>query len=166
MDIALAFPILGILAVIQSAVISRINLLHGSADLILVFLIAWAAQQRVKSAWHWCIIGGLMTSILSGLPFGALLIGYLISVGVAVLLCQRVWKTPVLALFLAVFVGTMTSHMIALITLRITGVELPLSEAINLVMLPSLILNLLFVLPAYALMGDLSKWLYREEIEV
>jgi hypothetical protein len=38
---------------------SRIPLLHGSADLILLALVAWALQKRVNTAWQWALIGGL-----------------------------------------------------------------------------------------------------------
>ena len=46
----LSLPVLGVLAMLQVAVISRAPLLQGSADLVLIALIAWTLHERVRSA--------------------------------------------------------------------------------------------------------------------
>jgi hypothetical protein len=53
-----------------------------------------------------------------------------------------------------------------MIVLRLFGNPLPWIEAFNLITLPSIILNLLFAIPAYALLGDLANFLYPEELAV
>ncbi len=82
----IAIPIFIGLAIFQSTVVSRIPLLHGTADLVLLALVAWALQERVKTHWQWSIIGGLLISILSAMPFGVLLIGYLMATVIALIL--------------------------------------------------------------------------------
>ena len=148
------------------AVLSDLQLLHGSVDLILVAVIAWALQKRVDSAWRWGIIGGLLVTIASALPIGVALIAYPLAVGVAVLLRQRVWQIPVLAMFVSTILGTVVVQAISLITLRLTGSSLPVIESLELVTLPSILLNLLVSIPAFAIFSDLAEWLYPEEIEV
>ncbi len=162
----IAIPILSVLLIFQSAVVSRITLLHGSADLLLLAVVAWALQKRVDTAWHWSVIAGLMISFVSALPFGVALIGYPLAVGLALLLRQRVWQVPILAMFLATFFGTLATQAMALATLRLSGDPLPILQAFNLIILPSILLNLLLAVPAYALLGDLAGWLYPEELEV
>jgi hypothetical protein len=49
--------------------------------------------------------------------------------------------------------------------LNILGTPLPFFEAVNLVILPSLLLNLLAALPVNGLMGEIAGFLYPEEIE-
>jgi hypothetical protein len=39
-------------------------------------------------------------------------------------------------------------------------------QALNIVTLPSILMNLLFAIPVYALVSELADWLYPEEIEV
>jgi hypothetical protein len=46
------------------------------------------------------------------------------------------------------------------------GVPLPINDSINLVILPSTLLNLLLALPIYAIVSDLAQWVYPEEVEV
>jgi hypothetical protein len=69
-------------------------------------------------------------------------------------------------MLVAVFMGTIIVHGLSYLALRFTGNPIPLLSALNLITLPSLLLNLLVAIPAYALIGDLAEWLYPEELEV
>ena len=60
-----AVPVILLTVILQSAVISRVYLLSGSADLPLVMLAAWALQDGVDSAWHWAIATGLLVGFIS-----------------------------------------------------------------------------------------------------
>jgi hypothetical protein len=162
----IAIPILVVLEILQSAIISRLQLLRGTTDLVLLVVVAWALQKQVRTAWQWGIIGGLVVSLFSALPFFIPITGYLLCVGLTLLLRRRVWQVPILAMFFAVFTGTIITHLVAMIGLRLTGNIIPWVEGFNLITLPSLLLNLLLALPAYSLMGDLAGWLYPEELEV
>ena len=166
MSTLLAIPVLSLLLILQSAIFSRITLLHGSADLLLLAVLAWALQERVDTAWRWGIIAGLLVSMASALPFGAALSGYLLATGMALLLRQRVWQRPVLAMFVATFFATLLTHAIDLAALRLAGSPISLSESLNLITLPSILLNLLLAIPIFALLSDLGDWLYPEELEV
>jgi len=166
MAVLIAFPILSGLLIVQSAVLSQIPLLHGTADLVFLAVAAWSLQKRVRSAWAWAVIGGALVSFLSAMPTGVILAGYLLSVGLALLLKQRVWQVPVLAMLLTVFFGTLGIHLLSIVTLRVAQTPISVTEAINLVTLPSVLLNLLLAVPFYALLGDLANWLYPEGLEM
>jgi hypothetical protein len=60
MSVILSIPILSMIAVFQSAVVSRLPLNRGTADLMLVVLVAITLQKSVKSIWLWSIVGGLL----------------------------------------------------------------------------------------------------------
>ena len=162
----LAFPILGILLIFQTAVFSDLMLVHGTADLVLVAVTAWALQRQVETAWQWGIIGGLLVTIASALPLGVALIAYPAVVGIAILLRQRVWQVPVLAMFVSTIIGTFVLHAISLFTLRLAGSALPILESLELITLPSMLLNLLVAIPAFVIFSDMADWLYPQEIEV
>jgi cell shape-determining protein MreD len=166
MTTLIAIPILGLLVLVQSAFASRVPLLHGTTDLVLLALLAWALQKRVQTAWRWVIIGGLLVNLVSSLPPLIPLVGYALSTGFALLLRKRVWQVPLLAMFAATFTGTLITQGVALAALILTGHPIPVWEAFDLVFLPSALLNLVFAIPAYTLVGDLANWLYPEEIEV
>ncbi len=162
----LAIPILGSLLILQTAVFSQLPLLRGTTDLVMVAIIAWSLQKSVKTAWQWGIIGGLLVSLSTALPFGLPIIGYLLVVGMALLLRQRVWQVPILAMFVATFLGTLITQALAVLVLRFTGTSLAWLESVNMITLPSMLLNLVVAIPAYALLGDLARWLYPEELVV
>ncbi len=162
----LAIPILGSLLILQTAVFSQLPLLRGTTDLVMVAIIAWSLQKSVKTAWQWGIIGGLLVSLSTALPFGLPIIGYLLVVGMALLLRQRVWQVPILAMFVATFLGTLITQALAVLVLRFTGTPLAWLESVNMITLPSMLLNLVVAIPAYALLGDLARWLYPEELVV
>jgi rod shape-determining protein MreD len=162
----LAVPILGVLLILQSALFSRVHLLYGTADLVLLALVAWAVQERVKSAWQWAIIGGMLVTIVSALPLGAALLGYLLATGIALAFRRWVWQVPSLAMIAGTFLGTILTHAVSVGALRFVGTPIPLIEAFNIITLPSVLLNLLLAIPVYALLVDLAIWVYPEEIEI
>ncbi len=166
MAILIAIPILGLLVIIQSSIVSRVPLIQGIPDLILLTILGWSLQKKVQTAWQWCIIGSLMVGFVSALPIGVVLASYSLSTGLALALRRRVWQIPILAMFVVTFFGTLITHGVSLLALRLAGNPIPILESVNLIILPSVLLNLLFAIPAYALMGDLAKWIYPEELEV
>jgi len=157
--------LLGILAILQSTIVSRMPLLNGTADLILLFILAWVLQDRVESAWQWSIIGGIFASLYSALPFGSYVIAYLIATSVTRMLKRRVWKAPFLAMLVATFIGTLIVYLVSLIARSISGVNIPMTSALNLILLPGLLLNLILAIPVYSIVHDLAGWLYPEELE-
>lgn len=159
----IAFPLLGMMVILQSAVVSQVRLLSGYADLILVVLAAWALQSQVKSAWHWAATACVMTAFVGKMPWPVTVAGYLMVVYLAQILQKRVWQAPLLAMFSAVFAGTLFSHLLAFSVLRLAGTPLDPGEALGLVTLPSLLLNILIAIPLFTLIRDLAAWVYPQE---
>ncbi len=162
-----SIPFLGLIVVLQSAVLSRMKLLNGTVDLMLLVLAAWGVQENVKNAWLWGVVGGLAAGLASALPFGVLLGGYLVTIGLAMLLKRWFNKAPILSLLIVVFAGTLViqaASYVAVVVLQ--GGLLPLGQVINLITLPSLLMNLLLCIPLFLIVRDLAAWLYPQELEV
>lgn len=162
----IAFPLIGLAVILQSAVISRLTLLSGYADLLLIMLAAWALQPQVKTAWHWAFVACIMVGYMTRLPWPVVVLGYAAVVIVSQMLQRRVWQAPLLAMFTVTFLGTLLMHLFSYAALLLTGVALSLGDALGFVTLPSLLLNLFFSIPVYAFMRDLARWVYPgEEVE-
>jgi hypothetical protein len=54
-------------------------------------------------------------------------------------------------------------HALSYISLVFSGSTLSLGDVVGVVTLPSLLLNLLFAIPAYTLMRDMSRWVYPDQ---
>ena len=155
-----ALPVIVLAVILQTAIISRVYLLSGIADLPLVMLAAWALQEEVESAWHWAIATSLLVGFVSALPWLAPLLGYLAVVGLAQMLQGRVWQAPLLAMFSVTFLGSIMSSLLTFAVLSLSGVLLPVSDVLGVLTLPSVLLNMLLAIPVYAVMRDLARWVY------
>ena len=156
----IAIPIILLAVILQSAVISRVTLLSGVADLPLVMLAAWAMQDQVETAWQWAVAAGLLVGFISGMPWFIPMIAYLVVVAIAQMLQRRVWQAPLLAMFLVSFIGTLVLHILSLGSLQLAGTPLQIPDVLGLITLPAVLLNLLIAIPVYAVMRDLAGWVY------
>jgi len=163
-EILLAVPVLGLAIMLQMAVISRMNLLSGSADLVLLILVAWGLQERVRSGWVWAVAAGVLVGAVSAVPWYIYLVSYLITVGAARLLTRRIWQAPLLAMFAITFIGTLVLLMMTFSYRYLLETPLPFGEASIQIILPSILLNLLLAIPIHALMRDLTHRLYPVEL--
>jgi len=154
----IGFPLLALVVILQSAVISQIPLLAGYADLVLVVLAAWALHVESANAWQWAFLCGAMVSFVSKLPWPVTFAGYLFVVLIAQMLRRRVWQAPLLAMFSVVFLGSLIMGVIALLVLNILGGLYPIGDTLGLIILPSILLNLLVSIPVYAMVRDLANW--------
>ena len=156
----IAAPVIILAVMVQSAIVSRVALLSGVADLPLVMLAAWALQDEVESAWHWAAAASLMVGFVSGIHWSVPVLSYLAVVALAQVFQRRVWQAPLLAMFSVTFLGTIGMSVFSLVVLRLVGIPLPLGDVFGLITLPGILLNMLLAIPVYAVMRDLARWVY------
>ena len=155
-----AIPILALAYMIQTAVISRITLISGSADIVLLILITWTLQEQVESAWQWAVLAGLMAAFVSGLPPYVTIVSYVLACIFARYVLLQTWQTPILALFTVTFFSTLVFHLITWLSLFLAGASLPFGDSLALITLPSVFLNFLLALPIHSFIRDLASWVY------
>lgn len=151
--------------ILQTTIFAQTPLLSGVVDLILLFLAAWSLQPAAKNKWAWAIITGLLISLVSAMPFFAPLIGYLGVVAISSVLQSRVWRTPIILMFIVTFLGTIFQQSLFVVILQISGAPITWSESLDKVILPSILLNLLFAIPMYAIASELAGRVYPLEEE-
>ena len=166
MKALLAIPIMGLVVIVQSAIFSRINVLAGCPDLVLLVVAGWGLQPNARYGWIWAGLAGLMVGYVSGVNMVVMLIGYLLVMGLAQLVRRLVWQAPLLAMFAVTGLGTLAMLLITYVSLWIQGSQLVLGEVFIQIILPSLLFNLLLSLPVYPVMHDLSLWIHPSEMEV
>jgi hypothetical protein len=165
MGVAIAFPTILILMILQTTFAKQITLLNGSADLILVWLAAWGIQRQVKNIWLWVAFASLIVMLVSAIPWYVPLISYF-----SVALCARVitrnlWQAPLLGMFLTTIIGSLIMYMLSFIILKFTGSIIDFQQSLIQVIIPSVLLNLIISLPLYLLAKDTAKWVYPLEVE-
>ena len=100
---------------------------------------------------------------LSGLPFGIFTISYLLATGLALVIRDRIWRYSFLMQLLVVLFGTAFSHLLSFIFLFLQGSTVSFGEALQLVTLPSIILNFMLSLPIYILIQDVLDQFITQE---
>ena len=147
-----------LLSVLQSTAISRITLISGSADLILIAVACWGVREKGYNAFVWALVGGLFIALNTAMPFYIPIISYIFVALLAKLLFGRIWQSPIIMLIVVVFVGTLFQHVISIFYLQINGINAGLVYSLQNITLPSLLLNLFFVFPMYVVISDLRQW--------
>jgi hypothetical protein len=160
-----AILVLGAAMIIQISFIRQITLLHGTADLVLIALLTWMLHENTEHHWQWSVVAGLLVGFASHLPVWLTILSYFLVMFILRVLLLRIWQAPLLVLFLMTIVGSLVIMWLDYLYLVIFGAQLPFWDTFNLVILPSMVLNLILALPIYALMGELARSLYPPVIE-
>lgn len=161
----LSVPVVGLLAILQMSIFSRIEMLQGTADIVLLGLVGWSIQSRVTTAWIWAVVAGVMVSYISALPFYLPFFIYMSIFFLARLLQKRVWQAPILAMIFITVVGTLIQHIVTILALNLSGVNLPITESLSRITFPSVVLNLIFCIPVYLVMTDLARLVIPQKAE-
>lgn len=165
-EVISAIIVMGGTGILQSAVVSRMPLLTGTADLILLIMTAWTVQDRVQHPWIWGCAAGIAATLISGLPTGVLFIGYLITSGLAFFARRRLWKAPILTMMGLTLIGTLLVAGLSFLGVLGMGVFIGIGEAFYLIILPGLLLNLLLAVPVYILVREITRWIYPSDSSI
>ena len=158
-----SLPIMLILSVIQTVAVSRVNLMSGSADIILLTIVSWGITEKDRSVFVWALVGGSLISYISAMPAVVIITSYLIIAGITRVIKKGLWQLPILAVLLSSIIAIITKFIIDIIALQVMGIKLTLSTSIKMTLAPNLILNLFLIFPVYLIMSDLSKWISPKE---
>ena len=164
MGTLLAFPIIFILLVLQTTLFSQVTLLHGTVDLVLLWVAAWSLQKQVTSAWFWTILAAIAVAYITAIPWYVPVIVYPFITIIAKWINKRVWQSPLLMMFLVTIISSIVSNGLSYVALALTGVAIPLKTGLVQVMIPSVLINLLLALPVFAIARDTAQWVYPLEV--
>ena len=159
------FVLLIFATLLQNSIVNQISMLYGSADLVLLVLLAWILQSEEKQYWLPGFFAGFLIGFSSALPVWLPMVEYVLVVAVVTFLQRRVWQVPIWLLLTSTILSSLLVYAVEFIYLIGTGVEFDLLTAFNLLLLPTIVLNLIFSLPIYGVMGEVGKLLYPEKVE-
>jgi len=158
-QLLISLPVFLILSVIQTVAISRISIIAGSGDIVMLALIAWIVIDEEGNHLGWAIISGFLISILSAMPI-VTVFGIYITASILARIARRIfWQSPILALFSTIILATIMKFLIEIFTLQYLGIPAPFVLSLTSVLLPTLVLNIFYTFPIYVLMGDIAHWI-------
>lgn len=166
MSIIISVPVLLLLLILQTTIASEFTLIHGVADLLLVWLAAWGITSKDRSGYLLAFFAGGLASYVSALPWYVFPLAYLSVIFLGRFVFNQLWQSPMLSMFAITLVASILLYIFTLIGLRINGTDYSWKVSLTNVIIPSVFLNLLLAIPMFAIVRDFSGWIFRsEEVE-
>ncbi len=162
-EIFIGLPILAAAAFIQVGFFGQIRLMNGTTDLILLCLIAWTINEKSKNSWILVIAGGLIMSYISAMPMNGYIWMYLVIWLIIRFIKMRVWQMPLILMLFVTILGTLLISVGTLGLLFLQNASVNYMDALRMIIIPSLVMNLLLAIPVYAFLNDVINTIYVNE---
>jgi len=149
-------------ALVQSVLLSRVDILGARPDLMFLVVLAWAVARSVDEGLVWGFIGGLIIDLRTGGPLGATALALVAVTFLAGQPWGRGIGSPVVRLLVLALVGGLIYHVILLIALAWTGHTVDWGFSLLRVAAPSAVLNTVLAPFIWQPMAWLGRKLRRE----
>lgn len=124
---------------------------RGQLSLIMLLVICWSLRSSLADAFVWALVGGIMLDLLSILPIGTSAAALVMIVFVVNGVGQQLLRLRSLILLTITALATVFMTAYTLIALVLLGNSYDIPMLARLMLLPTMIYNLVAVLPIYAL---------------
>ncbi len=155
----LGIPVLLFAAMLNATLMAEFRLAHGAPDVVFLLVVSWALLAETRDALFWALVGGVLQDLFSVAPLGTSALGLVTVVFLADALFGQVSPRNFLIPLAVAAVGTLIDHLVILFTLRATGTFVPLQRGLLYVTVPTLLYNLLLILPVFYAVGRVHRWL-------
>ncbi|MDW8325601.1 MAG: rod shape-determining protein MreD [Anaerolineales bacterium] len=154
-------PVLMVAAALESSVLPDLRTPGGGGlNLVLLLTLSWTLSGDWNGGLVWGLLGGLFLDLLSGGPLGIHSLALVATAYVASLTEGQLWRSHILLPLAAALFGSLVFQLLALTGLAVSGVAIDVAIALTGVVLPSTLLNTLFILPVYAIMRRVHALVY------
>lgn len=158
-------PLLALIALLQASVGRHLVLLGATPDFMLLSIVAWGLLRGVGEGVLWGFVGGMWLSVFSGGPFG---VAALVLMGAGALAGaghSTVYRGRLVLPVVMTMGASAASALLWLFALYVTGRSVPWLSTLVRVALPSMMLNSLLIIPAYAIFRWLDQRTGREVMQ-
>ncbi len=153
----LGLVLLSLVAILKSTLMPHLQIGGGAPDLMLMVVASWALMAPYPEAFAWAFVGGLVQDLLSGAPLGASTLGLLVVAYMAHLLQTQLYRSNVIIVLFVTLAGTLAFHLVMLVVLTLGGYQTNWLYNLTYVTVPTVVLNILLVVPVFKLMNRLYE---------
>lgn len=156
-------PVFFISVILQSTIISQFSILSGTADLILLIVIAWSMNTKDGGGIVWAIFAGVLVSLISSLSPIVPIAGYVLSAIATRAIASRTWQVPLIASFFSTIIATVILHSASIMVLWVNSdFVVDILQMVQIISIPSLFINLILIIPVNSVVRDIAHWVYPE----
>lgn len=123
---------------------------RGQLSLVMLLVICWSVRASLGDGFIWALVGGILLDLLSILPIGASSAALILIVFVVNGVAPQLLRLRVLFLLAITALATVFTAAYNIAALFLLGNSYDISSLIRLSLLPTMIYNLIAVLPVYA----------------
>lgn len=157
MSYYIAVPLLALVVALQSSVIPQMRVAGGQPDLVFLIVLLWAAHADLKEGVFWAFVGGIFQDLQSITPLGTSTLAMLGTIYVASNLFRQLYHVNFLLLTGFVIIGTIIYHIIIQVVLGFSGVGIDITDFIRFIIAPTIVYNLILMLPIYWFLRRIQK---------
>jgi rod shape-determining protein MreD len=147
----IAFPLIAVLAAMQTSLVPSLELGPARPQLLLVWVVSWAVVRGRGEAMSWAIFGGLVLDLLSQMPPGSHLLALPLVTFLADLGHRVMQGSTALFAGAAVFAASILYGIILLVVLFATNHPVNLVDVVIGDILPGSAYNLVVLVPVFLL---------------
>lgn len=134
-----------------------LNESRGHPSLVMLLVICWSLRSSLADGFVWALVGGLMLDLLSVLPIGTSSAALVIIVFVVNGVAQQLLRLRILFLLAITALATVFMTAYTIVALFLLGYSYDIPALIRLMLLPTMIFNLIAVLPLYAFVRVIQR---------
>lgn len=128
-----------------------LNNSRGHPSLVMLLVICWSLRSSLADGFVWALVGGILLDLLSILPIGTSSAALVLIVFVVNSFGQQLLRLRVIFLLAITAIATVFMTAYTVVALFLLGQSYDVPALIRLMLLPTLVYNLIAVLPLYAL---------------
>jgi rod shape-determining protein MreD len=151
----LSLPILALAAALQVTLVPQVSIQGGRPDLIFLIVMAWSLNANLEDGVLWAFIGGICKDLLSAAPLGTSVIGLVIWIFAVQRIREQLYSVGLFTLIWVTLIGTVIQQVTVITILLVagfgpaTGSISTLLDEVSYFVLPSIVYNLVMMLPVY-----------------
>lgn len=149
--------------ILQIVVISDIHLIQGTADIILLIYIAWSINKKTKYNAELALIAGMLMSFVTAIPYYIVIPAYLAVFFLNRIIILKFFDISILKTAISILISTLGYLGLSYVYLWIIkGTTITIPDAFGMVIVPSMLMNMAFALPVFAIMREVISLIYPE----
>jgi rod shape-determining protein MreD len=161
----LVLPLVVVVAVLQTTVLSHLTVWGVFVDLPLLIVVSWSLAQGPREGMVWGFVVGIAVDLFSGAPFGAATLSLMAASGLAALGRRSVFAARVVFPVVIAFLATILYDLSFLSIVWVSGRPVSWLDSLFRIILPSAALNAVLMPAVFAAMRVLSSRFSQEEME-
>ena len=159
-----AVPLMAILAIIQAAILPRLQIFGLAPQILLIVALAWGLLRGPEDGAIWAFIAGIFLDLFSSAPMGISSLALMVGVTAAAVVQRSLPPSRFVLPVVLAAAASLIYLILYLLFLSVTGYPVSWATTSRLPLLA--VLNSLLILPVYWLLFTLDRTFRRRQVEI